>query len=191
MMPVDYARLAQRAYTDVPTIGDVNSASRMHVYGESDFHCFVGSNNIMSFIYDANCRPLTVVGFGQVHSGFWHALSAILPACLALPRPKAVGGHSLGADMAILYGCVLARLGCVVPVYAFEPARLCLDDTLAKFIADVKLPIYATRNGNDVVPDVPMLMTLPATLTRIGHASLPFDNIQDHSIGRVVEALAA
>jgi hypothetical protein len=187
--PVDYARLAQRAYTDVPTIGDVNSASRMHVYG--DVHCFRGSDDIMSFIYDADGRPLNVVGFGKVHSGFWHALSAILPACLALPPPAAVTGHSLGAAMAILYGAVLARLGCVVPVYAFEPPRLCFDGTLAAFLDAVKVPVYATRNGNDVVPDIPLGLTLPATLTRIGHASLPFDNIQDHSIGRVVEALAA
>lgn len=187
MNPVDYARLAQRSYTDVPTIGDPDSASRMHVY--DGVHVFRGSDDILAWLHDADCRPLTVVGFGKVHSGFWHALSAILPACLALPRPTAIAGHSLGAAMAILYGAVLARLNCVVPVYAFEPPHVCFDGTLAAFLAAVKVPVYATRNGNDVVPDIPLGLTLPATLTRIGHASLPFDNIQDHSIGRVVTAL--
>lgn len=188
MEAVDYARLSQRAYTDVPTVGDVNSASRMHVYG--DVHCFRGSDDVLAFLHDADCRPLTVVGFGKVHSGFWHALSAILPACLALPRPVAVTGHSLGAAMAILYAAVLARLGCVVPVYAFEPPHLCMDGTLAQFLAVSGVSIYATRNGNDVVPDIPLGLTLPATLMRIGKPMLPFDNIEDHSIARVIEALA-
>lgn len=189
MMPVDYARLAQRAYTDVPTVGDVNSASRMHVY--DGVHVFRGSDNILAWLHDADCRPLNVIGFGKVHSGFWHALSAILPACLALPRPTAVAGHSLGAAMAILYGAVLARLGCVVSVYAFEPPHLCFDGTLAAFLAAVKVPVYATRNGNDVVPDIPLGLSLPAMLDRIGHPVFPFDNIEDHDIRRVVEALAA
>lgn len=187
MNPVDYARLAQRCYTDAPTIGDPDSASRMHVYG--DVHCFRGSDDVLAFLHDADCRPLNVAGFGKVHCGFWHALSAILPACLALPRPTAVTGHSLGAAMAILYAAVLARLNCIVPVYAFEPPRMCLDATLGLFLAHTKVPVYATRNGNDVVPRIPLGMSLPVTLRRIGEPALPFDNVQDHDIGRVIDAL--
>jgi len=188
MNPVDYARLAQRCYTDSPTVGEPDSASRMHVYG--DVHCFRGSDNVMAFLHDADFRPVNVIGFGKIHSGFWHALSAILPACLALPRPAAITGHSLGAAMAILYGGVLGRLGAPTPVYAFEPPRMCLDNTLANLIAHTKVPVFATRNGNDVVTEIPWEMTLPAKLTRIGTPTLPFDNTQDHDIGRVVEALA-
>ena len=188
MNPVDYARLAQRCYSDSPTVGEPDSASRMHVYG--GVHCFRGSDNVMAFLHDADCRPVNVIGFGNVHAGFWHALSAILPACLALPRPLAVTGHSLGAAMAILYGATLARLGCVVPVYAFEPPRMCLDNTLAKFLAYTKVPVYATRNGNDVVTEIPWEMTLPASLVHIGTPQLPFDNTLDHDIGRVIDALA-
>ena len=189
MKAVDYARLAQRCYTDAPTIGEPDSASRMHVY--SNVHCFRGSDNVMAFLHDADCRPVNVIGFGNVHAGFWHALSTILPACLALARPKAVTGHSLGAAMAILYGATLARLGTVVPVYAFEPPRLCLDNTLAKFLAYTKVPVFATRNGNDVVTEIPWEMTLPAKLTRIGKPSMPFDNTIDHGIDRVIQALQA
>ena len=192
MNPVDYARLAAQSYHDAPTVGEVDSASRMHVYG--DVHCFRGSDDVLAFLHDADCRPLMVVGFGKLHSGFWHALSAILPACLALPRPTAVTGHSLGAAMAILYGAVLARLGCVVPVYAFEPPHICMDGTLAQFLAAAGVPIYATRNGNDVVTQIPLGLTLPCALTRIGHPLLPFDNTEDHDIARVVlaeQAIAA
>lgn len=187
MDPVDYARLAQRCYHDAPTIGDADSASRMHVYG--DVHCFRGSDDVMAFLHDAECAPVNVWGLGRVHSGFWDALSAILPACLALPRPAAVTGHSLGAAMAILYAGVLAQLGHVVPVFAFEPPRLCADGALALLLRSWKVPFYATRNGNDVVTQIPLGMTLPGPLSAIGRALLPFYNTEDHTVGRVVEAL--
>lgn len=188
MKPVDYARLAQRCYTDAPTVGDVDSASRMHVYG--DVHCFRGSDNVLAWLHDANCTPVNVAGLGKVHSGFWSALSAILPGCLALPRPAAITGHSLGAAMAILYAGVLAHLGSVVPVFAFEPPRLCGDIELALLMTAWRVPFYATRNGNDVVTQIPLGMTLPGPITDIGKPVLPFDNIHDHDISRVIEALA-
>src|SRR6185312_10303594 len=146
--------------TDEPTIGNPSSASRMHVYG--DVHCFRGSDDLLSFLHDADCRLMSPTGLGKVHAGFWDALSDILPACLELPRPAAITGHSLGAAMAVLYAGVLARLGTIVPV-------------------------YATRNGNDLVTQIPFDMTLPGPLTQIGTARLPFDNVQDHDIGLVIE----
>lgn len=188
MNPADYALLAKRAYTDAPTIGNADSASRMHVYG--DVHCFRGTDDLQSALADANCNPVNVVGLGKVHGGFYGALAAILPACLALPRPAAVTGHSLGAAMAILYAAVLAHLGHIVPVYAFEPPRLSADGDLASLLLTKRVPFYSTRNGNDLVTQVPPNMMLPGLLTRVGHPSAPFDNIADHSIDRVIEALA-
>jgi len=189
MAPIDYAVLAKRAYTDAPTIGKADSASRMHVYG--DVHVFRGSDDIASFLADANCSTTDVHGLGKVHAGFYGALAAILPACLAMPMPSAVAGHSLGAAMAILYAAVLSQIGAPVPVYAFEPPRLCCDNTLHELLAAKRVPFYATRNGRDLVTQVPLGMTLPGSLTQIGKAVLPFDNIEDHSIDRVIEALAA
>jgi len=52
------------------------------------------------------------------------------------------------------------------------------------------VPWFATRNGNDLVTQIPFDMTLPGELTQIGTPCLPFDNVQDHDIGRVIEALA-
>lgn len=188
MGPVGYARLAARCYHDEPTIGDPVSASRMHVYGS--VHCFRGSDDLLSFLHDADCRIATPVGLGKVHAGFWSALTAILPACLALARPTAITGHSLGAAMAILYAAVLARMGSIVPVYAFEPPHLCADGVLAEVLAGFQVPWFATRNGNDVVTEIPIGMTIPGPITRIGSPLLPFDNIQDHGIDRVIEALS-
>lgn len=189
MNPIDYAILAKRAYSDSPTVGRADSASRMHVYG--DVHVFRGSDDISSWLADFDASVTEVWGLGNVHAGFYGALAAILPACLALPRPKAIAGHSLGAAMAILYAAVLAQQGYVVPVYAFEPPRLAADDGLRTLLQAKQVPWYACRNGCDVVTQVPVSMTLPGELTHIGKAVVPFDNATDHSIDRVIQALAA
>lgn len=188
MQPVDYALLAQRAYTDAPTVGQAESASRMHVYG--DVHVFRGSDDLASFIADADCDTIPVEGLGKLHKGFYGALTAIMPQCLALPRPSAVAGHSLGAAMAIIYAAVLAQLGHVVPVYAFEPPRLCGDAAMQDLLAATRVPWFATRNGLDVVTQVPPGLTLPGPLTKIGRPSFSLDNLTDHGMGRVIAALA-
>jgi hypothetical protein len=189
MNPIDYAFLADRAYKDAPTVGRADSASRMHVYG--DVHVFRGSDDIKAWLADFNISTIEVWGIGKVHAGFYGALAAILPACLALPRPKAVVGHSLGAALAILYAAVLAQQDCIVPVFAFEPPRLAADGGLQALLQAKKVPWYACRNGRDVVTQVPPCMTLPGELTSIGTSVVPFDNPTDHDITRVIHALAA
>lgn len=189
MTPIDYALLAKRAYADAPTVGKADSASRMCVYG--DVHAFTGTNNIRSLLADADCELVHVHGLGTIHAGFYGALAAILPACLALPRPAAVTGHSLGAAMAIIYAAVLAQLGHVCPVFVFEPPRICADNTLAALLQASKVPFYATRNGLDLVTQVPLNLTLPGQLIHIGKPAFSMDNLIDHQIERVIEALAA
>jgi hypothetical protein len=185
--PLDYALLAKRAYTDAPTVGKADSASRMCVYG--DVHAFRGTDDLSSVIADADCALVHVPGLGALHAGFYGALAAILPAALALRRPVAVTGHSLGAAMAIIYAAVLAQLGHVCPVYAFEPPRIAADDTLAHVFRDLAIPFYGTRNGNDLVTQVPLGLMCPRVLTRIGKPALLMDNLIDHSIDRVIDAL--
>lgn len=186
MKPVDYALLAKRAYTDAPTVGQADSASRMHVYG--DVHCFRGTDDLDSLLHDAEF--LTVdTPVGRVHAGFWSALQTILPRCLELPVPRAVTGHSLGAAMAVLYAGVLAQRGHVVQVYAFEPPRICADSALADLLAAKAVPCYATRNGLDIITQIPLTLSLPARLTRVGTPSFSLDNLTDHAIDRVIEAL--
>lgn len=189
MNPVDYAILAKRAYTDAPTVGEANSASRMHTYGLA--HVFRGSDDAASWAHDFNVRTTDIPGLGKLHAGFWDALATILPACLALPAPKAIVGHSLGAAMAIIYAGVWALQGVIVPVYAFEPPRICGDDVLSYLLKNKQVPFYATRNGRDVVTQVPTFLTLPGPLTEIGTPLHSFDNADDHDIDRVIAALLA
>lgn len=159
----------------------------MHNY--SGVHCFRGSDDIDAWLHDFDVTTVYVPGLGNVHRGFYNAVGAILPACLELPRPTAITGHSLGAAMAVLYAGVLAMLGTVVPLYAFEPPRMCADDVLEGLLNRSGVPWYATRNGNDIVTDLPHLMTLPGPLTHIGKPSEPIDNMQDHNIAAVIAAL--
>lgn len=189
MNPVDYALLAQRAYRDAPTVGKADSASRMHAYG--DVHVFRGTDDLASWLADLDCDVIAVEGLGKIHKGFYGALAAILPECLDLPRPSAVVGHSLGGAMAIIYGAVLAQLGHVVPVYAFEPPRLCADAAIQDLLAANKVPWFATRNGLDIVTQVPPELSLPGPLTKIGTPSFSLDPIEDHGMGRVIAALAS
>ena len=183
------AILAQRVYSDAPTIGDANSASRMHVYG--DVHAFRGTDNLAALLADADGGTTSVWGLGKIYDGFYAALAAVLPACLALPRPAVVVGHSLGAAMAIIYAAILSQLGTVVTVYAFEPPRMCGDDVMATVLRDKQVGWFATRNGNDIVTQIPPALSLPGSLLRIGKPSMPFDNTVDHGIDRVIQALRA
>ena len=93
--------------------------------------------------------------------------------------------------MAIIYGAVLAQLGHVVPVYAFEPPRLCADAAMQDLLAANKVPWFATRNGLDIVTQVPPELSLPGPLTKIGTPSFSLDNATDHGMGRVIEALSS
>lgn len=189
MNPVDYAILAKRTYTDAPTIGVADSASRMHVY--DDVHVFRGSDDADSWLHDCDVATVSVPGLGHIHAGFYSAWQVIREQCLALPAPKAIAGHSLGAALAIICAAEWALKGVVVPVYAFEPPRLCGDNTLTGLLESLGIPWYATRNGNDLVTEVPVELSLPGPLTRIGKPFLPICNFTDHSIDRVIQALQA
>lgn len=189
MNPVDYARLAQRAYSDAPTVGQADSASRMHVYG--DVHVFRGTDDVDSLLHDFDVALVDIPGLGKLHAGFWTAWQAIREQCLSLPPPSAIAGHSLGGALAILCAAEWALLGHVAPVYAFEPPRIAGDNTLAHVYRDFAVPFYGTRNGNDLVTQVPPSLTCPRVLTCIGKPSMPFDNLIDHSMARVIAALSA
>lgn len=187
MTPLDYAKLCQSCYSDAPTVGPADAPSPMHVYG--NVQVFRGSADASAWLHDFDVTTVNVAGIGSVHAGFWQALARVLPGCLALPRPAAVAGHSLGAAVAILYAGVLAALGNPTPVFAFEPPRLAGDSALRDLLQAHGVAWYATRNGDDVVTGLPPELTLPGPLTAIGHPFLPFPNTEDHHISRVVAAL--
>ena len=104
-------------------------------------------------------------------------------------NPVTLVGHSLGAAIALMAAADLTISGNPpVAVYGFEPPRVSTGLGVRALLSRVPLHLY--KNGNDVVPDVPPGWHHAALLTHIGKASLPFANLQDHRIARVIAALS-
>jgi hypothetical protein len=191
--PADYARLAARAYTEPPTIGLASSASRAVVFSPGVVG-FPGTDNLACWLADLDARAVDVPGMGRLHAGFWDAFQAISMPLLALSAVDVTLGHSEGAALALLFGAQLCLAGRPPKaVYAFEPPRVSADGTIAALFAAHGVTLTLTQNGNDLVPAVPRLTEKwqhAAPLQKIGRAALPFPNVQDHYIDRVIAALA-
>lgn len=189
--PLDYALLAQRAYTMPPQIGVESGAARAIVEGNAV--AFPGTNNVACWLADLDIETVVVDGLGELHAGFWHALDSIREPLLALPPHTVTVGHSEGAALAILFAAVLCQAGhAPTDVYGFEPPRVSIDDTLATLFVAHSVRLHLYRHGEDVVPLVPRLVHAwqhPAPLIPIGTPSLPVPNVEDHFIDRVIAAL--
>lgn len=188
--PLDYALLAQRAYSTPPLIGLEASAARAIVDGAAV--AFPGTNNnVACWLADLDVELAIVTGLGALHAGFWRAYSSIATPLMASPTPKVTVGHSEGAALAILYAAALCQAGRAPrAVYAFEPPHVSADGTLAALFAGHGVQLGLYRNGGGVVPLVPRLLhpwQHPASLTDIGKVAPP--NVEDHFIERVIEAL--
>jgi triacylglycerol lipase len=194
MKPYDYALLAQEAYSAVPDIGKADSASRAIVRTTAAGLCvaFPGTDNKDCWGADFSFEPINVCGVGKVHSGFWSAWMAIAPDVLKAvgDQPVTLVGHSLGAALAICAAVALTLdVKSPVAVYGFEPPRVSPDLSVRALLA--KVPVNLYRNGLDLVTDLPPNWQHAALLTPIGKPALPFPNIRDHMLARVIAALSA
>jgi hypothetical protein len=197
MQVLQYAQLAQSAYTDKPTFGDHDSASRAVVSNTEDGQVVAipGTDNIHCFLADMDIEVISINGLGSIHAGFYEAFLPI-KAQLMLCEPVAITGHSLGASMAILYAAELCLAGKPPKaVFAFEPPRACIDSTLAELFASHGVKLHLTWYGEDLIPCIPRLTHSwqhPSELVRIGssweeHLPIPIPNIDDHFIANVVK----
>lgn len=192
MQARDYALLAQEAYTAKPDIGVAASASRA-IIRHTDAGlviAFPGTDNLASFAADFDIDPFDVAGIGKVYRGFWDAFDAIsLPVLAAAAgQPVTLVGHSLGAAIALMCAAYMTVGGNPpVAVYGFEPPRVGIDIGIQTVLAGVPLMLY--KNGNDLVPELPPGGRHAGVLAQIGTASLPWPNVRDHEIARVIAAL--
>lgn len=189
--PVAYARLAAQCYIDAPTYGSADGSGRAHVYG-GDVVAFRGTDDLATWLADLDVATVQVPELGELHAGFWGAFSTIAGDLMHL-APRVVCGHSEGAALAILYAGELCRAGRPPSaVFGFEPPRVSCDAALGQLLQAHGVEVYLTQNGNDVVPMVPRLTRPwrhPAPLRAIGKATLPWPNVEDHEIARVIAAL--
>lgn len=188
-----FALLAQEAYDAAPDIGIESSASRAIVRQTSAGLCiaFPGTDNIDCFGADFDVLPVYVPGAGKVHRGFLEAWRAISLQVLSAVngQPVTLVGHSLGAAIALMAAIDMTISGNPpAAVYAFEPPRVSPDISIRTLLSGVSVHLY--KNGNDLVPDVPPGWNHAGLLIQIGKPSLPWPNVRDHSIARVIGALA-
>lgn len=188
-----YAQMAAAAYTTTPTFGAENSACRVISKNTMDGLTigFPGTNNAASILADIEVDVVEVDGIGSVHEGFWKAFYAQQTKLMAL-KPAVVYGHSEGAALALIYAAELCLAGTPPQaVYAFEPPRISADPTIAELL-DYHVPtVILTRNGDDLVTEVPNLLhhwQHPAPLMRIGNTNV-LDTLEDHKIENVIRSI--
>ena len=194
MTPIEAGKLAEAAYSTIPTYGPESGAGRAIVSLDGLAVGFPGTNNVACAEADAVASIIHVQGMGALHWGFWGAYEAIRAPLLQL-SPQIIYGHSEGAALAILYAAdlILAGKG-AAQLFGFEPPRVCADHVLHDLFASaVGLAILLTKNGNDLVPDLPPDLLenwqQPWSLTPIGQPLLPFPNLEDHKMVNVIPSL--
>lgn len=194
MNPRDFALIAQEAYSAKPDIGEADSASRAILRDTPAglVVAFPGSDNFECWRADFDIDLIDVPGVGKVHHGFWRSWEAIqLPVLAAIDgRPVTFVGHSLGAALAIMAAVATVIGGNPArEVYAFEPPRVSPTANVAKLLMQSPTQINLYKNGNDIVPDVPLGWCQSGLLKKIGIPLLPIPNARDHMMDRVILAL--
>ena len=192
MDALDYCNIASEAYDAKPDFGLDNSASRaiLRKLGDHVVVAFRGTDDTSSFLNDIDIIPMDIPNIGKLHSGFWHAWQHI-----SEPIKRAIGssnvvftGHSLGAAIALIAAldCKISGIS-VRAVYAFEPPMISPIDLSSKFNG-IDLNLY--KNGDDVIPELPIGWKHPGNLIEIGHdKKFNLFFIEDHLIANVIKSL--
>ncbi len=199
MNPLTYALLADAAYSKSPTFGTASSAARAVASTTEDGLAigFPGTNDLACWEADLDVRLVETRQLGVVHRGFWESLQSLWPV-LSQQTPVVVYGHSEGAALALLYAAMLCVVGKPPrAVFAFEPPKVSTDFVIGTVLARAGVMLQLYRNGNDLVPLVPVSIRgiaewqHPGPLTRIGKPLLPLPNVQDHLMEHVITGIRA
>ena len=190
----DFARIAELSYqADWPCIaGKEDGSARakvQHLDGQQ-LIAVPGTDNIACWLADLDALATDTPNFGKVHLGFFKAAMSIQNEVIH-SAPDILVGHSEGADLVLLLAaaCAMANRK-LLTVYAFEPARLCVDDKLKTFFASSQCDVRIYQHGNDIVTMVPRLLQPwrhpTDKLWQFGapHVGLVEGNVGDHLLGK-------
>ena len=195
---LQYALMAQEAYSAKPDIGIENTASRAIVRGNAI--AFPGTNNIACALADMQFDVIQTMSLGRLHKGFWDAYLAIATDLLK-QSPEIIVGHSLGGALALIYGGALCILGTAPKfIYAFEPPMVSVDSILGDVLKAHGVQVTITHNGCDIVPCIPHLdenWQQPGEVTELCTTGYPYPdiswdavaNIEDHLISNVIRSI--
>jgi len=194
---VDFCKWAALAYSEVPIIGAEDSAARVvEINDEIGLVLAIpGTNNAECIKADIDAELLHTDDCGSVHSGIWQAFMHVVPQVNALEGVVALTGHSEGGGGAIMLGAVLCLAGKPPKaIYAFEPPRMSIDDTLAKLFEKHGVKVYIYHHGRDIVPMLPPPIIFEnwqhcAPVIQFGGSALPIYNITDHEMSRILKDL--
>jgi fermentation-respiration switch protein FrsA (DUF1100 family) len=146
------------------------------------------------WLRDFEAWPVRHEGMGWCHRGFLDGGMDLWPALqpLIAGRRVILTGHSLGGALAIITAGLMTLAGNPPEALVTFGAPRVGGSALRQLLAPI--PIRQYRNGNDPVPDVPLLyehVRLP--LIEVGHPDL-FDPLECHSCtgyGRLLAELAS
>src|SRR5579872_4354403 len=192
---LDYAILANEAYATKPTIGDEKTSARavVSIVADGTAIGFPGTNNGRCLETDIDALIHDSGALGRVHRGTAVALESIWDDLSKL-TPDIIYGHSLGGMLALLCAACLC-VSCKPPkaVYAFEPAKITVDGKIKAIFVQYGVKVVITRNGNDAIPIMPELLfenwQHPGDVLHFPKAILPFPNVEDHMMDKVIEAV--
>lgn len=191
MNRLEAALLAQQCYTDTPTIGLENTASRAVVY-PGNVIAIPGSNNIACWLADLDIATTSTLALGRLHAGFWGSYSAIASELMDL-SPEVIVGHSEGAAIALIYAAALCLMKRPPKqVFAFEPPRCTTDGTMREVFISVGLYPLLTHNGDDLVPCVPRVTAdwqQPWGITELCSTKNPYPQISDDWLANIEDHL--
>lgn len=191
---LDYALLAQRAYSQKPDIGVESSASRAILETTPDGLCvaFPGSDNIACFIADLDAVVTDTPLLGRLHNGFWETYLKMAVE-LAELTPNVITGHSLGGSLALIYGAHRALMGHAPKmIYAYEPAMPSVDPIMRSILDAAHVQVTITHNGRDIVPCIHSISDgwqMPGNVTELCQTSAPYPHISDDPIACIEDHL--
>lgn len=146
---------------------------------------FRGSMSVLDWVRNLIFSPFDA----STHAGF---MASAVRAWGPIPSEGEIilTGHSAGGAIAQLVASMFVSGGKVpASLVTFGTPRICplIFDSISDLLANVPGTDY--RNGDDPVPQLPVGLRHPRSVTQLGTSSFGIISVEDHMIGPYYEAV--